>query len=134
LTLMLDRPPWDGPQPYDDYFLFASLLRQLSVEPQPLDRILEALEHDGIHGRACRRQVQQLLAGHIPPGLLPNPAQTPASQDHPDYQALAARSPFQVLASGCYALDATAGTLWRRYLGLVWGRSSGSLLEPIGSS
>lgn len=134
LTLLLDRPPWDGTQPYDDYFLFASLLRQLSSEPQPLDRILEALEHDGIHGRACRRQVQQLLAGHIPPGLLPNPAQTPASQDHPDYQALAARSPFQVLASGWYALDATAGTLWRRYLGLVWGRSSGSLLEPIGSS
>lgn len=133
LTQMLDQPPWDGPQPYDNYFLFASLLRQLSVEPQSLDRILETLEHQGIHGRACRRQVQQLLAGQLPPGLLPDPQQAPTSQDHPDYQALAARSPFQVVASGWYALDATAGTLWRRYLGLVWGRSSGSLLEPIGS-
>lgn len=133
LSRMVDCPPWDEAKPYDDYFLFAALLRHLTPEPQPLDRLLEALAQDGIHGRTCRRSIQQLLAGEIPPGLLPHPCWAPNSLADPDYQALAAQSPFQCLASGWYALDASAGTRWRRYLGLVWGRSSTAALEPIGA-
>lgn len=129
-TQMPEQPPWDSTQPYDDYFLFAALLRHLSLEPQPLDQLLERLEQDGIHARACRRSIQQLLGGAIPAGLLPDPALAPGSATDPAYQALVAGSPFLRLATGWYALEATAGTHWRRYLGLVWGRSLARDLEP----
>ncbi len=129
-THMPEQPPWDSTQPYDHYFLFAALLRHLGPEPQSLEHLLERLEQDGIHARACRRSIQQLLSGPIPAGLLPDPTLAPGSAADPAYQVLASGSPFQRLATGWYALEATAGTHWRRYLGLVWGRSLARDLEP----
>lgn len=129
-THMPEQPPWDSTQPYDDYFLFAALLRHLDPEPQSLEQLLERLEQDGIHARACRRSIQSLLGGAVPAGLLPDPALAPSAATEPAYQVLAAGSPFLRLATGWYALEATAGTHWRRYLGLVWGRSLARDLEP----
>ncbi|TAD79729.1 MAG: hypothetical protein EA001_03025 [Oscillatoriales cyanobacterium] len=129
-THIPEQPPWDSAQPYDHYFLFAALLRHLGPEPQSLEQLLDRLEQDGIHARACRRSIQQLLEGTIPAGLLPDPTFAPGSATDPVYQALAAGAPFLRLTTGWYALEATAGTHWRRYLGRVWGRSFARDLEP----
>jgi hypothetical protein len=62
---------------YSDMFLLMEVLRTLPEQPMPLNGILHLLKERGLNVDACEAHLMALLAGRLPPGLLPSTTSTP---------------------------------------------------------
>ncbi len=131
-VISLDR------QVYSDSFLLLELLRTLPAEPLSLTQILHALARRGINTQACRSQIEQLLAGHLPPGLsLDDRHQvwlSASSQQHPVYTAIATVPLFKALGEDTYLLNQNQAKVWRDYLDQMLAGKHQPLDEPLAVS
>ncbi|GAB4385639.1 MAG: hypothetical protein Kow00121_50800 [Elainellaceae cyanobacterium] len=86
-------------QQFNDHFLLRELLRVFPTEPVTEAAMMQRLQQRGIDVESCRSHILALLAGHLPPGLIPATDEaalfTRESFNHPTFQAIRSQSLFQ---------------------------------------
>lgn len=119
-------------QQYSSYFVLLEMLRCLPDEALTLAEILNHLEGRGINSQACQEQVELILAGHLPAGLIPQANEdqwTLASRQNLDYQVL--QEPlFQQLSDQSFQVDPAQRDRLLHYWQQVTAHSQQSLEEP----
>lgn len=116
---------------YSDYFLLLELLRVMPNEAIAESAIFQLLEQRGINTAVCGDRLRKLLAGDLPPGLLPNtsdrlnlnpqlefnpplfiPQETGLYTLHSEQKAIAIDQFEQLLATSNQTLDDPYLVLW----------------------
>lgn len=116
---------------YSDYFLLLELLRVMPDEAIAEGQIFQLLEQRGINTAVCGDRVRKLLAGNLPPGLLPKtpdslslspqlefnqplfiPQETGLYSLNPEQRAIVIHQFEQILATSTQTLDDPYLLLW----------------------
>ncbi|MDJ0518391.1 MAG: hypothetical protein QNJ74_19770 [Trichodesmium sp. MO_231.B1] len=123
-------------QKYNDYFLLWEILQVFSDYPLSVKEVSQLLEKRGINTRVCQEKIQTILAGKLPPGLIPSPEDlillSEASQQNDDYKSLKRKSLFELETdSNRYELNYEQGEYVREYLSKLVAGSGQKLEEPL---
>ena len=123
-------------QKYNDYFLLWEILQVFSDYPLSVKEVSQLLEKRGINTRVCQEKIQTILAGKLPPGLIPSPEDlillSEASQQNDDYKSLKRKSLFELETdSNRYELNYEQAEYVREYLSKLVAGSGQKLEEPL---
>ncbi len=123
-------------QQYNDYFLLWEILQVFSDYPLSVKEVSQLLEKRGINTRVCQEKIQNILAGKLPPGLIPSPEDlillSEVSQQNNDYQRLKEKPLFdRETDSNRYELNDEQGEYVREYLSKLVAGSGQKLEEPL---
>ncbi|MGF1524648.1 MAG: hypothetical protein ACFBSF_20170 [Leptolyngbyaceae cyanobacterium] len=120
---------------YSDYFLLHEIIRTVPDQPMPLSGILHLLEEQGLNTDACRSRILAILAGHLPPGLVPdvaiNPYLSQTTVSQAVYQNLKAAPLFTRQSEDIYMLNAQQRDRIRNHLATLLRGKRQSLAEPL---
>lgn len=118
---------------YSDMFLLMEVLRTLPEQPMPLSGILHLLKERGLNVDACEAHLMALLAGRLPPGLLPNTTSTPLVLA-PTSEALAtlATTPLFTQPSGhVYVPNLEQGQRLQAFMEMLLADKHQNLIDPL---
>lgn len=123
-------------QQYNDYFLLWEILQVFSDYPLSVKEIFQLLEKRGINTRVCQEKIQTILAGKLPPGLIPSHEDlillSEVSQQNNDYQNLKEKPLFyRETDSNRYELNDEQAEYVREYLTKLVAGSGQKLEEPL---
>ncbi len=118
---------------YSDMFLLMEVLRTLPEQPMPLNGILHLLKERGLNVDACEAHLMALLAGRLPPGLLPSTTNTPLVLA-PTSEALAtlATTPLFTQPSGqVYVPNLEQGQRLQAFMEMLLADKRQNLIDPL---
>ncbi len=118
---------------YSDMFLLMEVLRTLPEQPMPLNGILHLLKERGLNVDACEAHLMALLAGRLPPGLLPSTTSTPLVLA-PTSAALAtlATTPLFTQPSGqVYVPNLEQGQRLQAFMEMLLADKHQTLVDPL---
>ena len=122
-------------QQYNDYFLLLELLRSFPNQALPVNHIMQRLERRGINTQACYLHVLALLEGHLPPGLMPTPADSRAiflrQESVERYQELRKSPLFHKQGGQMYVPNPAQYQRLKEHLSMVLADKHQSLTEPL---
>ena len=122
-------------QQYSDFFLLWELTQVLGAQTLSFEEILQLLERQGVNTRTCEARIQQILAGKLPAGLLPEEQDfmmlAEESRQNPDWEAILAEPLFFEDVVKGYRLNIEHAGFVREYLAHLASSSQQKLLEPL---
>lgn len=118
-------------QQFNDYLLLLELLRTFPSHPVTEAAVMQRLQQRGIDTDACRSHILALLAGHLPPGLLPEKPDLfrPESIAHPVFQAIRDQSLFHQ-QDEVYLPNAQQRSQLQSYVNAILSHSQQTLTQP----
>jgi len=129
---IVDKPQ----QQYNDYFLLWEILQVFSDYPLSAKEVFQLLEKRGINTRVCQEKIQDILAGELPPGLIPSEEDlmllSEVSQQNYYYQNLKIKPLFhREIEGNKYELNYQQAEYVREYLSKLVASSRQKLEEPL---